>query len=187
MEAINLSVREITAADVELLAGYWLSADDAFLLGMGADPAKRPEKEQLFRMLSAQLEQAYPDKQSYCIIWLADGRPVGHSNTNRISWGEEAYMHLHLWHPDARHKGWGPQLVKMTLPYFFENLQLKKLCCEPYALNPAPNKVLEKVGFDFMKQYITTPGGINFEQTVNHWELSYDRYQSIVNGSILHT
>lgn len=183
MEA-NLSVREIEAGDVELIAGYWLSAGDDYLRGMGADPAKRPEREQLLQMLAAQLDQSYQQKQSYCIVWLVNDRPAGHSNVNKIVWGEEAYMHLHLWHPEARHKGWGPELVKMTLPYFFENLQLKKICCEPYTLNPSPNKVLEKAGFELISQYTTTPGWINFEQPVNHWEMSYDKYKSITTGSI---
>ncbi|MET0393020.1 MAG: GNAT family protein [Chitinophagaceae bacterium] len=173
----KLAVREIQAGDVELITSYWLAADAAFLRGMGADPAKVPGREQWLSMLGAQLEQSYRDKQSYCIIWLIGGIPSGHSNVNRITWGEEAYMHLHLWHTDARRQGCGPALVKMTLPYFFENLQLKKLCCEPYALNPAPNKVLEKAGFTFVKQYTTTPGFINFEQPVNHWELSLDEYK----------
>jgi hypothetical protein len=45
------------------------------------------------------------------------------------------------------------------------------LYCEPYALNPAPNKTLEKLGFKFLKTYTTIPGWINFEQEVNLWEL----------------
>jgi RimJ/RimL family protein N-acetyltransferase len=60
-------------------------------------------------------------------------------------------MHLHLWYPDKRIKGMGVQLVKKSLPYFFNNLHLKTLYCEPYALNPAPNKTLPKVGFEFVK------------------------------------
>jgi len=73
-------------------------------------------------------------------------------------------MHLHLWNAASRKKGIGSQLVKMSLKYFFENLKLKRLFCEPYALNPAPNKTLEKTGFDFVKEYITIPGAFNFEQ-----------------------
>jgi RimJ/RimL family protein N-acetyltransferase len=65
----------------------------------------------------------------------------------------------------------------MTLPLFFERLQLKKLYCEPYALNSAPNKSLEKVGFEFIKEYITIPGSLNFEQPVKRWELSYEKFQ----------
>ena len=83
-------------------------------------------------------------------------------------------MHLHLWQTDVRQKGLGTAFVKMTLPYFFEHLQLQKIYCEPYSGNPAPNKTLEKVGFRFVKTYTTTPGWINFEQPVNLWEIGRD-------------
>ena len=76
----------------------------------------------------------------------------------------------------------GTQLVKMTLPYFFKNLQLKKLYCEAYALNLAPNKTLEKIGFTFIKKYTTTPGFLNFEQEVNKWELSYEQFKKVTQG-----
>jgi RimJ/RimL family protein N-acetyltransferase len=55
--------------------------------------------------------------------------------------------------------------------YFFRNPGLKKLYCEPYAENPAPNKVLSKLGFTFVKTYQTVPGKTCFEQYVNRWEL----------------
>ena len=106
---------------------------------------------------------------------LIDHEPVGHSNVNKIKFAEEAYMHLHVWKTNIRKKGYGVQLVKKSLPYFFKNLQLNKILCEPYALNPAPNKVLEKTGFSFVREYITTPGWINYEQPVKRWELTlYD-------------
>ena len=41
----NLSVREIQQSDIGLITQYWLSADAAFLKGMGADIAKNPNKE----------------------------------------------------------------------------------------------------------------------------------------------
>ena len=66
----------------------------------------------------------------------------------------------------------------MTLPFFFENFKLKKLYCEPYALNAAPNKTLTKAGFNFVKKYSTIPGSISFEQEVNQWEMSYDSFKN---------
>jgi RimJ/RimL family protein N-acetyltransferase len=81
-------------------------------------------------------------------------------------------MHLHLWKPGERKKGLGTAFVKQTLPFYFNNLQLKNLFCEPNAHNTAPNKTLEKVGFRFIKQHITTPGWLNFEQPVNRWVIS---------------
>ena len=171
-----LSVREMHQSDIELITEYWLTADPEFLLGMGVDLSKVPTKETWLEMLNEQLVQSYPEKKSYCLIWTVDHEPVGHSNVNKIKFGQEAYMHLHIWKTGIRKKGYGVQLVKRSLPYFFKNLELKKLFCEPYALNPAPNKVLEKVGFSFVKEYQTTPGWINFEQTVKLWELTYEKY-----------
>ncbi len=171
-----LAVREIQPSDIALITNYWLTADHRFLEGMGVEVSKMPSQEQWQQMLGVQLTQPYTEKQSYCIIWELDGQPVGHSNINKIKFGAEAYMHLHLWVGGERQKGIGTAFVKMTLPYFFDNMQLKKLYCEPYALNPAPNKTLEKVGFKFVETLITTPGWLNFEQAVNLWELSAEDF-----------
>ncbi len=172
-----LSVREIQKSDIGSITQYWLSADPAFLTGMGVEPAKMPSKEEWITMLSEQLTQSYPEKKSYCMIWLVDSKAIGHCNVNKIKFGEEAYMHLHLWNADGRKKGRGPKLVKMSIPYFFENLELKTIYSEPYALNPAPHKALEKAGFTFVKEFITIPGFLNFEQPVKYWELTYKQYK----------
>ncbi len=174
----ELSVRELTEADIDFIIAYWLNADETFLSGMGADIAKMLSQVEWKKMLTEQISQSYEEKKSYCIIWLIDVNPVGHANVNKIKFGEEAYMHLHLWKADKRQKGMGAALIKMSLPYFFDNLQLKKLCCEPYALNPAPNKTLEKVGFTFIKEHITVPGILNFEQPVKLWELSEENFRN---------
>lgn len=174
-----LSVRELTAADVPLLADYWASADKDYLLSMGALIEKIPPRENLAAMLGEQLLQSYPDKRSYAIIWLIDGQPVGHCNVNNIEFGNQASMHLHMWNGANRKKGSGAELVKMTLPWFFNNLQLQKIICEPYALNEAPNRTLEKIGFDLVKEYITTPGYLNFEQPVKQWEMWREKFLTI--------
>jgi RimJ/RimL family protein N-acetyltransferase len=174
-----LSVREMQAADIEHIVQYWLSADPAFLQGMGVDLSKMPTQTQWIEMLTQQLSQSYQEKQSYCIVWERDGQPTGHSNVNKIVYGESAYMHLHLWNSAIRQKGMGTEFVKMALPWFFEKLHLKILYCEPYALNPAPNKTLEKIGFNFVQKYRTTPGFLNFEQEVNRWELDAAAFRDL--------
>jgi RimJ/RimL family protein N-acetyltransferase len=179
MNTDRLSVRELQAPDIAPLTDYWLNGSDAFLTGMGVDLSKMPSREQWAGMLGEQLQQPYEEKRSYCIIWLYDGKPVGHSNVNKIIFGQEAYMHLHIWDDGIRKKGLGNAFIKLTLPYFFTNLQLKKLYCEPYALNEAPNRTLEKAGFSFVREYITTPGGLNFEQPVKLWEMSGKKFRSL--------
>ena len=179
MNENNLSVREMQATDIDNLVQYWLGSDHDYLEGMGVDVKKLFTKEQISKMLHTQMQLPYEQKNAYCIIWEMDGKAIGHCNTNPSQFGKEANMHLHLWEAGNRRKGVGLSLLKMTIPYFFKNLQLKQLICEPYALNPAPHKVLEKMGFDLEKEYVTIPGFINFEQPVKRWVLSYDRYKKI--------
>lgn len=176
---MNLSVRALNEQDIAPLTDYWLHAEASFLEGMGVDLSKMPSREQWEASLKEQLSQSIPDKKSYCIIWEVDGVAVGHSNINKIQYGKEAFMHLHLWQTALRQKGIGLELVKMTLPFFFENYELETLFCEPYAQNPAPNKTMEKLGFEFQRTYVTTPGWLNFEQPVNLWALTRQRYLSL--------
>jgi RimJ/RimL family protein N-acetyltransferase len=176
MNSSNLSVKEMQEAEIDPLINYWLNSDAEFLNGMGVDLSKIPAEQDWRAMLLEQLQQTYSEKKSYCIIWLLNETPVGHSNVNKIIFGQEAYMHLHIWYANVRQKGLGSAFVKMTLPYFFKNLELQKIYCEPFALNPAPNKTLEKKGFRFIKEYTTTPGWLNFEQPVKLWELTKQEF-----------
>ena len=168
----SLNIRELQQSDIPLIIDYWLNSESNYLANMGADISKVPDRAEWTQMLEEQLQQDYKDKKSYCLIWEVDGKPIGHSNVNKIVFGQEAFMHLHVWYDEFRSKGLGVQFVNMGLPYFFKNLQLQKIYCEPYALNPAPNKTVEKAGFKLVKEYITTPGSLNFEQPVKLWEIS---------------
>ena len=174
-----LGVREITGGDIPYLVDYWMKSDPAYLVSMGVDLEKLPTENSLREMLSSQLSQSYESKSSYCIIWLVNNIPSGHSNINRISFGNEAYMHLHLWNPNTRKLGYGEQFLKKTIPYFFNHFKLLHLYSEPYALNPAPHKALERAGFELEMEYITTPGAINFQQPVKRWHLSRERYLNL--------
>jgi RimJ/RimL family protein N-acetyltransferase len=176
-----LSIRKLQHKDIEPLCNYWFNASEQHLLGMGVDIKKLPSREVFILMLNEQLNTPIEQKKAYCIIWQNEGKAIGHSNTNPTKYGEEATMHLHLWESGTRKKGMGAELLKMTLKRFFEDLKLKKLCCEPYALNPAPNKTLEKAGFTFIKEYITIPGSLNFEQPVRRWELTREAFLDL-NG-----
>lgn len=175
-----LSVREIKKKDIGLVLDYWYNSSPEYLQNMGADIRKLPPRRKMFEMLATEIDLPFERKSSYALIWMVKRQEVGHSNVNRITYGKEAYMHMHLWRPDDRQKGIGTEFVKMSLPYFFENLKLENLYCEPYALNPAPNKVLAEVGFQFEKEYLTTPGSINFEQQVRRWKLTRERYRKLI-------
>lgn len=172
----TITVHEMQYDDVRLIVDYWMGSDETHLRGMGADIKKMPSRVQFTEMLSSQIKTTIKNKKSYALIWELNGQPIGHTNVNDIEFGNLAKMHLHIWKPKKRRKGMGTQLIKASLPFYFENLKLKKLLCEPYALNPAPNRTLEKVGFNFIKKYETIPGSLNFLQYVNRWEMTKKKF-----------
>jgi len=176
---MKLSVRNIEERDISHLLNYWYSCDADYLKTLGADINKLPSREDFGKMLLKQISAPFEDKKAYATIWLIDDVPKGHCNTNMIHFEKEANMHLHLWEPMDRHKGIALSLAKESMKLFFENLNLKKLICEPYALNPAPNKFLPKLGYTFIKKYETIPGSINFQQEVNRYEITKETFQKI--------
>lgn len=171
MDKNNLTVNEIQEKDIPLIADYWFNAEPSYLEGMGVDVTKMPSKDDFKAMLYTQLTLPYEEKKAYGVIWYVNGEAVGHSNVNPVEYGDHAYMHLHIWKKDFRNNGYGVDFIKKSLPYFFKNLKLKKLYSQPYVLNPSPNRTLKKAGFKFVKEYVTSPGSINFEQPVKLWEI----------------
>lgn len=179
---MRVEVREFIKPDIEKIVDYFIHAESHFLKGMGADKSKLPEREKWIQNLESELEKPNIKKGYYYIIWLLDGEPVGHSNINNISFGESATMHLHLWKNRIRKSGLGLEFLKLTIPDYFEKFELKKLICEPYFENIAPNRTLKKIGFDLIRTYETVPGPINFRQTVNRYELKKEQLEEIKNG-----
>lgn len=171
-----LTVRPLQQADIPKIVDYFWDAPLESLERMGADKSKFPIRSAWIDRLEADCALDTTNRQFYYIIWLSNGVPIGHSNINKITFGAEAYMHLHLWQPTIRQQGMGEILLNLTLPYYFETYQLKRLFCEPAASNPAPNKILPKVGFTFIQSYDTTPGWINTFQTVNRWCLTAEQF-----------
>ena len=171
-EDSEINVREIRIEDINLLADYWIKSKPDYLVKMGVDLNKLPTRKELSSMLIEQINTPVARKKSYALVWELNGKQIGHSNVNGIEYGKQATMHLHMWESRTRKKG---------LPFYFEQLKIKKLICEPYTLNPAPNKTSKKIGFEFIKNYRTIPGSLNFEQDVNRWELTKEKFNYIKN------
>eukprot|EP01006_Ploeotia_vitrea_P002411 TRINITY_DN107451_c0_g1_i1.p1 TRINITY_DN107451_c0_g1~~TRINITY_DN107451_c0_g1_i1.p1 ORF type:complete len:185 (+),score=5.11 TRINITY_DN107451_c0_g1_i1:54-608(+) len=176
-----LSVREIQDSDTELFIDYWLNSSKEHLLAMGVDAEKVPPRETWREIVRSAIESPMSEKNMVILIWEVDGKPVGHSSSNRIAFGETAHCHLHMWDSTCRKKGYGTVLFGKSVAMYFEMLQLKKLCCEPYAKNPAANKTLPKHGFEFVKTFVGVPGWLNFEQEINLYELTRERHQAMLN------
>ena len=165
-------IREFEVDDIDVMISYYLNADHAFLRGMGVEPSKLPSLDEWRRILLEDFDRPIEQRHFYYLIWEIDDVSVGHSNINKIVYGEEAFMHLHVWRPEHRRSGHGRYFLEESIACYFKIFHLQNLFCEPYAHNPAPNKTLPTVGFEFVKTYGITPGWINFQQSVNRWVLT---------------
>ncbi|MEO0338116.1 MAG: GNAT family protein [Bacteroidota bacterium] len=175
----RLGVRPAQLNELSLVVGYFHEADPEFILAMGALPHKLPPKDQWIANLEREWHLPLEKKKLYYLIWEIEGKAVGHCNMNKIEYGKSGSMHLHLWEPLARKKGMGKRLVQLSVAHFFDQFNLEFLICEPYAHNPAPNKTLAKVGFEFVKTYWIVPSVICELQEVNQWLLSKQDYSKM--------
>ena len=151
---------------------YFLGGGEEFLRGMGVDPAKLPTRAEWCEAALADHALRDDEKERLYVSWLHDGEQVGHSSISHIELGQQAHIHLHLWRPELRRGGLGTVFFTRSMDLFFERFGLKRISREPYADNPAPNRVLSRLGFRFIERYRTTPTDIAFEQDVNRFEMT---------------
>ncbi len=175
---MKLSIRECGAPDIDRIVGYFLDADLTVLDGMGVDPKKLPERAAWRDALLAEAERPLEQRERYYVIWEIDGVAVGHSNLSDIQFGVQAHLHIHMWATAARQRGSGAHLVRASIDRYFELFQIETLFCEPYALNPAANRTLPKVGFRFLESYDGVPGPIAYPQPVNCWQLTREQWEA---------
>ena len=171
----SLSVREIQNVDIENIVDYFINSTQKFLNEMAVDKNLLPEKDTWIKKIQYEISKDKHEKEIYYVIWMHGNEKIGHSSLTNIIFGKEAKMHLHLWKNDNRKKGLGLNLLKKTILHYFSNFELENIYCEPFSENPAPNRILLKIGFDFLKKYKTTPGITNYPQVVNRYRLSKDK------------
>jgi RimJ/RimL family protein N-acetyltransferase len=172
------AIRPLKLDEAHLVINYFLKADHQFLNSLGVDPEKLPAYDEWHRVFEQDFGRPLENRRFFYVLWEIDGQPVGHSNISDIVYGQEAYMHLHVWHPAKRKQGNGSYFVRESIKTYFRTFNLQTLFCQPYSLNPAPNKTLAKVEFEFLGTYEITPGWINFQQSINKWRLTRDQVEA---------
>ena len=136
---------------------------------LGVDAALLPQKKEWKAMYEVEYRLSIEKRTVLAVMWELESSPVGFSTADKILFGKQANMHLHIVNPDLRKKGTGSHCVKKTVQLYFKDLELKQLFCEPNAFNVAPNRTLQRAGFKYVKTHQTIPGPLNYHQTVNRW------------------
>ena len=170
---MNLRVREMQLAEVDLVIDYFHGSTAEHLEMLGVDPTRLPSRSQWRQMYELDFAQPIEKRRNVLVLWESDATPIGFSSADKIVYGAQAYMHLHVVEPNKRHSGFGEMCVRKSVEIYFDLLKLERLYCEPNAFNVAPNRTLQKAGFKYVKTHNTVPGPLNFHQAVTQW--AYDR------------
>jgi RimJ/RimL family protein N-acetyltransferase len=155
--------------EVGLLIDYFHGATAEHLEKMGVDPTRLPSRNDWRARYVAEYRRPISERTTLLVVWELDGHPVGFSTSEKIVYGEQAHMHLHIVEPQLRRSGIGSASLPATVELYFKALELKRLFCEPNAFNVAPNRALQSVGFRYLKTYMTVPGPLNYHQAVTRW------------------
>jgi RimJ/RimL family protein N-acetyltransferase len=166
---MTLTVREMMLAETGMITDYFHGATAEYLEALGVDPTRLPPRESWPERFARECALPVEKRNALWVIWLSDDRAIGFSTSDKIVYGEQAGMHLHLTDPQRRNGGAGVECLRRSVDIYFERLRLKRLFCEPNAFNVAPNRTLQKAGFKYLKTHMTVPGPLNFHQAVTRW------------------
>jgi RimJ/RimL family protein N-acetyltransferase len=166
---MTLTVREMTSSEVDVIIDYFRNATPEYLEILGVDPTRVPDPEGWRERFQQAFARPVEARGWIAVLWLSNDQPVGFSTADKITYGEQANMHLHVVDPERRNRGIGAECVRRSVDIYFERLKLKRLFCEPNAFNVAPNRTLQKAGFKYLKTHMTVPGPLNFHQAVTRW------------------
>ncbi len=172
MDPQRLSVRAMRLEEVDYRIDYFHGSSDEHLRMLGVDRALLPDPSSWRRMCEVDYARPLSERESFFVLWELDRRRVGFSSLDRIAFGAEAFMHLHVVEPSLRHLGIGSELVGRSAALYLDLFELEVLFCEPNALNVAPNRTLQRAGFTYLFSHETTPGAINFPQVTTRWKLT---------------
>ncbi len=167
----RLTVREMKLAEVGIRIDYFHRASDQHLRTLGVDRSLLPTPDAWRASYEEDFARPLRARTNYSLVWERDGSVVGFSSADRIVFGREAFMHLHILDQGMRGKGLGVHFVRESARTYFEVLELQRLFSEPKALNVAPNRTLQRAGFRYLFSHETKPGPINCPQLATRWVL----------------
>ena len=159
--------------EVHLRIDYFHDASDEYLRMLGVDRSRLAPREAWLAAYEDEFAQPVEKRTTFTLVWELDNEAVGFSSADRIVFGQEAFMHLHVVRPELRRLGLGTAFVQRSAETYFDVFQLVRLFCEPNAFNTAPNRTLQRAGFEYLSTQTTTPGPINFLQVTNRWILEH--------------
>jgi len=168
----TLTISDVREEHIPYITRYWTRPDASFWEGMGLDCTKIPSVEKMTADFRAMAQTPDRQKKVCSLVWEVNGVPVGYTTLKRIEFGVRADVHLHMWTPELRGRGYGVVFMRLALREFFRRFQLPFILCEPLATNPAPNAVMRKLGATYLGVVTTTPSELCTEVEAARYKIT---------------
>jgi len=169
--------------DFDIRIAYFHQATDEHLNLLGVDRSRLPRPDVWRASFEQNLARPLEERSEYGVVWELDDVLVGFSTADRIRFGDEAHMHLHIIDAERRSGGLGTQFVGLTAVHLCDVLRLERLYCEPNAFNVAPNRTLQRAGFRYVCSHECRPAPINTYQATTIWVYEPGREASSPRGT----
>ena len=155
LHSAHLGFRTWTAADRDLAVGLWCDKEVTRWFGGPYDEAWAAER--LAREIACMEENGY---QYWPIFRLADGEHVGVCGMRPRD--PEARVNGFGFHlrPAYWRRGYATEAARAAILYAFEALEVRALFAGHHPGNPAPPRVLEKLGFRYTHDELYPPTGL---------------------------
>jgi ribosomal protein S18 acetylase RimI-like enzyme len=116
---MSLVIREMALDEVGLAIDYFHGSTPEHLETLGVDPTRLPTRQDWRAWYAAEYDKPVQDRSTLLVIWELDGVAIGFSTADKIVYGEQAHMHLHIVDPQRRRSGIGSACVRETAELYF--------------------------------------------------------------------
>src|SRR3954454_4472359 len=93
---MELDVRAMRLEETSLVIDYFHSSTPEHLELLGVDPTRLPPKWAWESAFKSQYSLPVSERRCFFVIWLGDQRPIGFSSCDKLVFGKQANMHLHV-------------------------------------------------------------------------------------------
>ncbi|MCO5144009.1 MAG: hypothetical protein M9962_13045 [Oligoflexia bacterium] len=168
----NFVVRPMEEDEVSFMLDYWQNCTPEDLERMGVDVKKIPLREIFKKNILDSFANPIEKTKSFYLTWYVGDVAIGFTSLKNIIYSESGEMHLHIWDVSSRGKGYGAVLFCKAALEFYRIFNLKKIICEPRAINPMPNGMLKKIGFPLVKTHEKASSELSLFCELNQYDIN---------------
>src|SRR5262245_23069355 len=117
--SLSFVVQEMALHEVGIVIDYFHDATPEHLELLGVDPTRLPSPSAWRERYAREYAKPIEQRATLLVIWKSGDQPVGFSSADKIVFGKQANMHLHVLRPEDRNSGFGTACVAQTAQLYF--------------------------------------------------------------------